>query len=133
MKSFMCLALFAFNVLGFGCSNQSPDAADLQIDFSWEDMTGCGWGNPEITIGGLPDNTKALFVRMYDHVYMYDHGDVTIAYDGTNVIKKGVLEKIQEPCPPDVPGRYRITIKALDADGVVIGIGKKERYFPEAK
>jgi hypothetical protein len=70
---------------------------------------------------------------MYDHVYFYDHGKVTIDYDGSGIIKMGALEQLQGPCPPNVPGRYEITIKALDGDDIVIGTGNKERYFPEKK
>jgi hypothetical protein len=70
---------------------------------------------------------------MYDHAYFHDHGEVTIPYDGTSIIKLGVLEKIQGPCPFGVPGRYKITVKALDGDDVIIGTGSKERYFPEEK
>lgn len=68
---------------------------------------------------------------MYDSVYLHDHGEVTIAYDGSGIIKMGVLEELQGPCPPDVPGRYKITVKALDENSVVIGTGSKRRYFPE--
>jgi len=39
------------SLFSIGCSNVSPDAADLQVDFSWKGMTPCGWGNPEIGIG----------------------------------------------------------------------------------
>jgi hypothetical protein len=133
MKNTILLILVAFSFFSIGCSNVSPDAVDLEVDFSWQDMTACGWGNPEIIIGGLPENTKALAVSMYDHVYFYDHGKVTIPYDGSGIIKMGVLKEIQGPCPPDVPGRYKITVKALDANNVVIGIGSKKRYFPEEK
>ena len=70
---------------------------------------------------------------MYDSVYLYDHGEVTIAYDGSGVIKLGVIEKLQGPCPPDVPGRYKITVKALDESNSLLAAGSKRRYFPEEK
>lgn len=131
MKNAFLLLSTVICILGFSCSNVSPDAAELVVDFSWEGMTPCGWGNPEITLGGVPENTKALVVSMYDSVYFHNHGEVTIAYDGIGIIKMGVLEELQGPCPPDVPGRYKITIKALDENDRVIGIGIKKRYFPE--
>jgi len=133
MKKTCCVFIVAFSLFSIGCSNTSPDAVDLEVDFTWKGMTPCGWGNPEIRIDGLPENTKALTVSMYDHVYFYDHGKVTITYDGSSIIKMGVLKEIQGPCPPDVPGRYKITVKASDGNDVVIGIGSKERYFPEEK
>ena len=88
-------------------------------------------GNPEISIGSIPENTKALVVSMYDSVYFHDHGEVTITYDGTGTIKMGALVELQGPCPPDVPGRYEITVEALDVNKVIIGMGSKKRYFPE--
>lgn len=133
MKSPFCLFWLAFSFISIGCSNVSPDAVDLKVDFSWQGMAACGWGNPEISIEGVPENTKALMVSMYDHAYFHDHGEVTIPYDGTSIIKMGVLEKIQGPCPFGVPGRYKITVKALDGDDIIIGTGSKERYFPEEK
>ena len=42
-----------------------------------------------------------------------------------------ILEKIESPCPPDTPGRYKVTAKAIDENEIVIGVGSKERYFPE--
>ena len=62
-----------------------------------------------------------------------DHGEVTIAYGGSGKFKRGTLMEFLGPCPPGGPGRYEITVKALDADKVIIGIGSKERYFPEEK
>jgi hypothetical protein len=133
MKNSFYLFLIAFSLFGFGCSNVSPDAVELVVDFSWQGVKLCGYGNPEISIRGVPENTKSLVVSMYDSVYFHDHGEVTIVYDGSGVIKAGVLEKIQGPCPPDVPGRYKISIKALDEKNVIIGKGSKKRYFPEKK
>jgi len=133
VKNAFFLLSIVICILGFSCSNVSPDTVELVVDFSWEDMSPCAWGNPEIRIGGVPEKTKTLVISMYDSVYLHDHGEVTITYDGTGTIKMGVLEELQGPCPPDVPGRYKITIKALDKNDGVIGIGSKKRYFPEEK
>jgi hypothetical protein len=134
MKKICYLFLIACCLANPSCSDVSPNAVDLTIDFSWQGVTPCSWGNPEINIEGLPDNTKALVFGMYDHAYFYDHGEATIAYDGSGTIKRGASEEIYAPCPPpDTPGRYKITVKALDGNDKVIGIGSKERYFPEEK
>ena len=130
INAFYLLSI-VFCILGFSCSNVSPDAVELSVEFSWEGLKPCGWGNPEISIGGVPEETKKLVISMYDSVYLHDHGEVSVTYDGTGTIKMGVLEELQGPCPPDVPGRYKITVKALDDDDVVIGIGSKRRYYPE--
>jgi len=68
---------------------------------------------------------------MYDHEYKYDHGKVIFPYTGNGIIDRGRFKEIQGPCHPGAPGRYEITIKAVDEKEVVIGIGSKERYFPE--
>jgi len=128
------LILFAvFSYFGFGCSDISRNAEDLKVEFSWGDMKPCGMGIPEIAVTGLPENTKYLVVRMYDHAYLWDHGKIKVAYNGSNIITEEVLEGIEKPCPPDVPGRYKVTVKALDENETVIGVGSKERYFPEKK
>ncbi len=133
MKNTFCLFVIGFSLFIFGCSDVSPDAVELEVDFSWQGMVACSWGNPGSSIGGLPENTKNLLVSMYDSAYLHDHGKVTIANDGSGIIKMGILEKIQGPCPFDVPGRYKITVKALDETNVVIGMGSKKRQFPVEK
>ncbi|MBW2250643.1 MAG: hypothetical protein JRF60_08430 [Deltaproteobacteria bacterium] len=133
MKYVLHLLIFGLIFSVTSCKNVSPDAVELSVDFTWEGLVPCGWGNPEISVKGVPENTKFLKVHMYDHVYFYDHGEVNVAYNGSNIIAKGSLKEIYGPCPPDVPGRYKITVKAIDGNEVVIGIGSKERYFPEEK
>jgi hypothetical protein len=133
MKNTLYLLSVFFCIMGFSCSNTSPNSVELAVDFSWEGMTPCSWGNPKISIGGVPEKTEKLLIRMYDSVYFHDHGEATITYDGTGMIKMGAIEELQGPCPPDVPGRYKITVKALDENDVVLGIGSKKRYFPEEK
>ena len=79
--------IFAF----LGCSNVSPDAVELTVDFTWEGMVPCAvGGNPEIRVGGIPDDTKVLVVSLYDHGM--SHGKQKFIYDGTAIIKKGALE-----------------------------------------
>ena len=65
MKSILWMVLIAFGFSGFGCSDVSPDAVDLEVDFSWEGM----------------------------------------------------------------PGRYKITVKAIDDSEIIIGIGSKKDLF----
>ena len=133
MKDAFKAILIAIIFFLFGCSNVSPNAVELSVDFSWEGMVPCSWGIPDIGIKGVPENTKYLIVSMYDHVYFYDHGEVRVANNGSNIIAKDSLKEIYCPCPPDVPGQYKISVKAIDENEVVIGIGSKERYFPEEK
>ena len=76
MKHVIASVLIALFFSFFGCSDVSPDAVELRVDFIWEGMVPCSWGIPEISIKGVPENTKYLLVSMYDHAYFYDHGEV---------------------------------------------------------
>ena len=118
-------------IVASGCEKVSPDAVTLTVDFSWEGMKPSDWGNPEIRVSNVPERTKSLILQMYDHAYSHDQGTVTLPYAGNGVIARGRFKEIQAPCPVYTPGRYEITIKAVDEKAVVIGIGSKERSFPE--
>ena len=115
-----------------GCSNVSSDAVELGVDFSWDGLVPCALGgNPEIRVSGIPDATKTLVVRLYDHGL--SHGKQTFIYDGSGIIKKGALDEIEGPCPAIDSGRYEFKVEALDANDVIIGIGSLEKYFPEKR
>lgn len=133
MKFLLNLLWIALIASCFSCEKVARDAVELSVDFTWEGMQPCGWGNPEIHIRGLPAKTKFIEISMYDHAYFHDHGKVTMPYTGDDVIKRNRFEDIQGPCPPDTPGKYEITIKAIDENKVVIGKGTKTRRFPEKK
>ena len=132
MKQVISSVLIALFFSFFGCSNVSPDAVELKVDFTWEGLVPCAvGGNPEIRVSGIPDGTKVLVVSLYDHGM--SHGKQTFLYDGSGVIKKGALDEIEGPCPFADSGRYKFKIEAVDENGVIIGIGSRERYFPEEK
>lgn len=124
--------LFALSFFFIGCSKVSEDAVELKVDFTWEGMVPCGvGGNPEIRVSGIPDGTQVLVVSLYDHGL--SHGKQSIPYDGSGIIKKGTLKRIEDPCPFSDPGRYRFKIQAVDENKVIIGIGSRERQYPEDK
>lgn len=115
----------------FGCEKNSKNVTDINVEFTWGEMKECSMGNPEVKFSGIHDNTKFLKFEMFDHVYSMDHGKKVISYNGETVFCQGCFPEIIGPCPTSDPGRYEITIKALDENNIVIGIGSKERYFPE--
>ncbi len=131
MKLLLNLLIVALIFSFYSCEKVSPNAVELSVDFSWVGMKPCGWGNPEIRFSGVPEKTKFIQIHMYDNVYRHDHGKVTVPFTGNGIIKRDRFIEIQGPCPGDSPGRYEITIKAIDENEVVIGMGSKERYFPE--
>jgi len=65
-----------------GCQNDkvSPIAVQLSVDYTWQGLKPCGWGNPEIHVNGVPEKTKSLKISMYDHAYSHDHGTVKMVY-----------------------------------------------------
>ena len=129
------IIVFVLVLLSFfiGCSNISSDAVEHQIDFTWEGMVPCALGgNPEIRVNGVPDATKDLVITFYDHDGM-GHTKQTLRYDGSGIIKKGILAEIESPCPFFDSARYTFKVAAVNENGVVIGIGSRERSFPEEK
>ncbi len=133
MKTVPYFLLLIMVIAFISCEKVSEDAVKLSVEYSWEGLEPCGWGNPEIHISGIPEKTKNLKIIMYDHEYSHKHGTVITPYSGENTITKNRFKKIQGPCPPNDPGEYEITIKAIDENEIVIGKGSKTRFFPEKK
>ena len=133
MRWTSCLVIIGIVFSFTGCEKVRHDAAALLVDFSWEGIKQCERGNPEIRFSGVPERTKFLVINMFDHAYSHDHGTVRLAYAGDRIIARDRFKETQGPCPAWTPGRYEITIKAVDNKNVVIGIGNRERKFPEDK
>ncbi len=133
MNKWISLIIITFCFLLVSCQRH-PDAVALTVEFTWDGYEHCGMGLPRMHIKAVPENTEFLEVSMYDHEHGFDHGKVKIAYAGSGTITKGSHTEITGPCPPpNNPGRYKITVIALDASDAVIGIGSQERSFPEKK
>lgn len=130
MKTTLLYLMVLYSFFSFGCSKVSPDAVDLNVDFTWKGLILCTTGgNPEIRVTGIPDTTRYLMVTLYDHGMT--HGKQTIEYDGSGIINEGALDQIPGPCPNMDSGRYKFKIEAVNANRGIIGIGSKERYYPE--
>jgi len=130
MKPMIYILLFSLSFFSTSCSNVSPDAVDLNVDFNWQGLVPCApGGNPEIRISGIPTDTGILVVTLYDHGM--SHGKQFLNYDGSGIIRQGALDEIEGPCPAIDSGKYKFKIEAVNAEKVIIGIGSKERYFPE--
>ena len=130
MKQILATVLIIALLVSVSCSQVSSDAVELRVDFTWEGFSPCGLGShPEIRVSGIPDETRVLVVKLTDHGL--SHGKQSLAYDGSGIIKDGTLDEIESPCPVWDPGRYRYKIEALNENKIIIGIGSRERYYPE--
>ena len=87
MKRSILSVLIVLFFLFASCSNISPDAVELGVDFSWEGLVPCAvGGNPEIRVSGILVDTKTLVVSLSDNGLL--HGKQTFTYDGSGIIKK---------------------------------------------
>ncbi len=84
MNQIYIVVLFILALFLSGCEKEkvSQHVAKLSVEFTWEGLRPCDWGNPEIHISGVPGNTKSLKISMYDHAYSHDHGTVQMPYAG---------------------------------------------------
>lgn len=139
MRKF-ALIIIAFLIFFFGYATAKvpPDviAADvvkLVVDFSWEQTESCSGVSPEIRVTGFPESTKSFKVTLKDldtkSPDPFYHGGGTVANDGSGVIASGSLKYYNGPCPQIGIHRYVFTVKAVDVDGRIIGIGKKMKKF----
>lgn len=83
-------------------------------------------------MANVPAATRTLSVKPKDlDVPNWNHGSGTAAYAGTGVIPAGALQSsYNAPCPPSGNHRYAFTVKAIDAAGVIVGMGKQTQRFP---
>jgi phosphatidylethanolamine-binding protein (PEBP) family uncharacterized protein len=135
------LIIIAFLIFFFGYSTAkappdviAADVAKLVVDFSWEQTEMCSSVSPEIKVAGFPESTKSFKVTLRDLDTIspdpFYHGGGTVANDGSGVIAAGSLKYYKGPCPQIGIHRYVFTVKAVDADGRIIGIGKQMKKFP---
>jgi len=110
----------------------SPTAVALGVDFSWENTQRCTSVSPAIRVSGVPGAAKSFRVRLIDlDKTSWNHGGGTVAHDGSGLIPAGALKSgYNGPCPPSGSHRYKFIVKALDAEGVVIGEGSHVKSFP---
>ena len=134
MKRRLMLLMVGSVLLLSGCATTqvSPDAVELTVDFAWQPSDRCASRSPEIRVANIPATTKTLYVKLRDRdVPNWNHGGGTVPYDGSGVIPAGALQNgYNGPCPPSGSHRYEFRVHAIDAAGVVVGIGKQTRNFP---
>ena len=133
-RSFWILALFLAAAAGCVTPGGSvpENAAELAVSFSWEGTQACSRRSPEIRVVNVPASTVELKVRLKDlDVPNWNHGGGRAAHDGSGIIPAGALKSgYNGPCPPSGRHRYEFSVKALAADGSIVGFGKAMRLFP---
>ena len=132
MKTRLWLILVPL-VLLFGClgTQVKDDAARLGVSFAFGPQHGCSTISPAIDVSGVPAGTVKFKVRMVDlDKPTYNHGGGTVPNDGSGTIPGGALKSYKGPCPPSGSHRYRITVHALDSEGVAIGVGEYTQSYP---
>lgn len=137
MQKFKWLALLVFFVIPgliFGCvsAKVSPNAVELGVKFSWTKASKCSSTSPKIYVSNIPAGTKFFQVKLKDFdAPNWNHGGGKVANNASGVIKAGALKNgYNGPCPPGGSHRYEFTVKAIDKEGVIIGIGKAMKKFP---
>lgn len=127
--------LILFIVVVAACEKRSKDVAEMGVSFEWNPPETRRNQNPEIHLTGVPEATHRFSVELVDlDLKTFNHGGGNYPYTGSSIIPAGELDGFyQGPSPP--PGifhQYQFTVKALNADGVVIGEGKHTRQYPES-
>jgi hypothetical protein len=112
----------------------------MKVDFSWE--TGNINTSPELMVSSVPADTKQFKVRMFDLTNNWEHGAYTFLNDDANtrrskeladsvIIPAGKVKGYSGPGGSYGSPRYEFSVKAIDDNGTIIGIGKKMRRYPE--
>jgi phosphatidylethanolamine-binding protein (PEBP) family uncharacterized protein len=134
--------IFIIVVLVMGCAKDSnlivipKDAAEMDVEFSWNGIQACSHESPEIRVSRIPDGTEELQVQLKDRTQpAYRHGGGIVKHDGSGIIPAGALKiGYNGPCPP--PGerhKYEFSVMAKNAEGVIIGFGKSRQSFPSKR
>ena len=123
-------------LLAFGlgaCSDGSENLPQMDVDFEWQQIDKGAQDNPKIRLTGVPADTTRFLVSLVDlNLEGFDHGSGFADNDGSGIIARGAVRgSYNGPDPPfpSVKHTYEITVRAYDADGKVIGIGRKALPF----
>jgi phosphatidylethanolamine-binding protein (PEBP) family uncharacterized protein len=119
-------------ILGCATAQIAPDAAELSVDFSWKGIERCSKYSPQIRIKDIPTGTKYFEVKLKDlDARGWNHGGGKVENNDSGIIQAGALRSgYNGPCPPSGSHPYQFTVKAVNEEGIIIGIGKAVKEFP---
>ena len=64
----------------------------------------------------------------------WNHGGCAVVPDSSGIIAAGTTKSgYNGPCPPSGRHRYEFSVKAMAADGSIVGFGKAMRLFPPTR
>ena len=134
MIRFAILLITALSALILcSCTNEPKNAAVITVDFEWQQKDKGAQENPELRLTGVPEGTERFLVSLVDtNLKGFDHGSGFVDNDGSGIIARGAVKgSYNGPDPPfpSVQHIYEISVKALDGEGNVIGIGKNAKKF----
>ena len=125
----MIIPMIAF----YGCGDDFENAAQMTVDFEWQQIDKGSQENPEIHLEGVPAGTQRFLVSLVDlNLKGFDHGSGFVDNNGSGTIARGTVKgSYNGPDPPfpSVKHTYEITVIALDNKDNVVGIGKKAKVF----
>lgn len=108
----------------------------LSVDWEWKAAHRCNNTSPALRISGIPDGTASLAIQMNDLDFQNkDHGGGSVPHAGgaSAEIPEGALKSSYlGPCPNNFSSfghSYRISVRALAADGSELGKGAKAKDF----
>jgi phosphatidylethanolamine-binding protein (PEBP) family uncharacterized protein len=127
-----CALLTILLLMGCAGAEVAPDAAELGVAFSWAGVKKCSKISPELQVVGIPDGAVTLAVTLKDlDVPRWNHGGGRVPHDGSGIVPAGALTNgYNGPCPPSGSHRYQFTVRALNREGVVVGMGKSMATYP---
>ena len=136
------IILISLILLPAGCAKTSnkftipKDAAQMEVDFSWESVKPCTHESPEIRVSAIPEGTHILRVMLKNiSIPAWNQGGGMVTHDGSGIIPAGVLRiGYNGPCPP--PGKrqkFEFWVMAVNNEGRIIGFGKTREPFPPKK
>ena len=109
------------------------DVKKLKVDLSLEGMKKfVSTTIPEIKVyqDGIPTETRQLYLILEDlDFHSFPHGVKLIPYEGIDLVLQESL-KIAPLSPLNGSHQYRLTVRALDQEDRIIGIGLATQQFP---
>lgn len=109
--------------------------AQIKANLSFEGMKkliSCHVTEISINKDSIPEGSKTLSLKLVDtNAHDLQHGKVTVPFEGSDIILRNTFQIIPLAPPPGNPHQYQLTVKAIDENNEILGIGQVTKQFPE--